>query len=669
MNTEIKLDPIVDAFDQQWQAGTRPQLTGYLERVSDSQRNQLAKLLIPIDVEYRRKAGDSINSTSDYGYLGREIIELADSVARGDASRLDQRHTNTSSIAYDQSVHDTVTHHAEHQRMPVRVTSEGCNQDKQEPGQFGDYQVLNKIAEHGQGIVFRANHPRLHRQVVIKVCKWSDSASNRQALLDEAKVLAQLSHPNVATVYDVQFDKDDDPYLVMEYIEGRNLADAIRESRPSVAEAVAITKAVCDGLQHAHSFGILHLDLKPTNIVIRGSDRVPKIIDFGLAQLKPAYATAESSSYGGTFRYMAPEQANSMKTRDLYELGRSSEKPQPLDARADVFAVGAMLYELLTGKQLRLTGDSKNQEMEDAIANNYDAAPLSQPGVPKQLAVLCQRALATNPEDRIGTVAEFASLLTQETDPPKTTSQRGLLVGGVLLGCAALLGIPLIVITFLKNGSTTQDQQAPTGAVVPLETKPLDPVDLSVQLFTRRSVDELQPEGVMGADHRIATQGQFVRVDTTLPSPCYCYLIALNPTEDPEWNIQLCYPENADTPPELLTTLSYPLKKTSFTELSDGIGQQAFVLITSPEPLKPFREWKAAVGERLKWPVNDTLGVWKYQKSEIKPLYVDKSQDRGPTKDIAPKQFTALLENLTKALSNTNEEITAFAFPVLPAGQ
>lgn len=644
MNAELELDLIVDAFDQQWQSGDRPQLTVYLERVSDSQRSQLARMLVPIDVEYRQQTGEAVDSTSDYGHLGQEIVELADSIVRGDASAIDQRHTKTSAEAFEKSVAETANYEADSRRMPTHVAS----QQHLKSGQFGDYQVLNEIAVHGQGIVYRANHPRLNRQVVIKVCKKSRSAVNRQALLDEAKVLAQLSHPNVATVYDVQLDREGNPYLVMEYIEGRNLADAILESRPSVTEAVAIMKAVCDGLQHAHRFGILHLDLKPTNIVIRGSDRMPKIIDFGMAQLKPAYGTAESSSYGGTFRYMAPEQALGMKKNKLRALRLSDEAPRPLDARADVYALGAILYELLTGKQLRLSSDSQDKEIEQAIANEFDTESLTRHGIPRELASLCQRALATNPEDRIGTVAEFASQLTQETASPKTTSPRGLLVGGVLFGFAALLGIAYAI---SRLGAS------------------LGSADLSVELFTQQAADEVVREGDIGADNRTTSKGQMVRVQATLPKPSYCYLIALNPIADPEWNIQLCYPENADTPPELLTTLSYPLSATGYFPLTDGIGQQAFVLITSPTPLKPFSVWKSAIGERLKWPVNDTMGVWKFQKSEIKPLYADKIHDRGPTKYVKPDQFSTLLENLTKALSNTDQEITAIAFPVLPSGQ
>lgn len=658
MNDE--LNSIVELFDEQWHIGSRPQLKAFLERVSDPHRYQLAKVLVPIDVQYRRKAGDAIDPASDYGYLGSEFVEIADLLFERNVSVIDQRDAKTSFARSERSANETETYHPDPTLLRKEFASNSPDYKLQFERPFGDYQVLNEIAEHGQGIVYRANHPRLHRQVVIKVCKKSRLAQNQQALLDEAKVLAQLNHPNVATVYDLQFDRIGNPYLVMEYIEGRNLDDTLQESRPTVEETVAMIKSVCDGLHHAHNLGIFHMDLKPTNIVIRGSDRVPKIIDFGLAQLKPAYGTVESNSYGGTYRYMAPEQALAMQK---FKAGKTP--PEGLDARADVYAMGAILYEMLTGKPLRENSKTQDLALEQAVANHFDTNPLMHATIPKQLANLCLRALATNPADRVGTVAEFASHLQNESAPTNWGNHRVMLTAGALLGCFAVLGAGYSIMNPSRSSQVRDslEERNPPPSVVTVAEQA---ADLKVVIYTQKDKNEVVEEGAIGLEQSSAFSGQYARVHVALPKPYYCYLFALNPTEDPKWNVQLCYPERPDQAGELITMLSYPPDNEYFP-LTDGIGQQVFVLVTCPQPLRPFSDWKASIGERLKWQVNDTKGVWKYQQSKVQPVFVDNGHDRGQTVHIEPEQFATHLRSLSLALAGTDEEITAIAFPVLPS--
>src|SRR5262245_9617056 len=203
---------------------------------------------------------------------------------------------------------------------------------------LGPYEIVAQIGAGGMGVVYRARDPRVFRDVALKIS--SERFSDR--FEREARVVAALNHGNICTLYDVGPD-----YLVMELVEGETLADLVA-SGLSRAQALSIAHQLSDALDAAHEKGIVHRDLKPANIKIR-ADGTVKVLDFGLATLgadapDPGDVTssptmrAERTQAGmilGTAAYMAPEQA----------------RGKPVDKRADIWAFGVVLYEMLTGRR------------------------------------------------------------------------------------------------------------------------------------------------------------------------------------------------------------------------------------------------------------------------------------------------------------------------------
>ncbi|NKB86865.1 MAG: protein kinase [Acidobacteria bacterium] len=194
------------------------------------------------------------------------------------------------------------------------------------------------IGRGGMGAVFRARHTRLNRDVAVKVLDPSLRASTSFAARfeREAQAMAQLAHPNIVSVHDFGH-RDDLHYLVMEFVDGVTLRQTIDSGGMRPAEALAVIPRICEALQYAHDRGVVHRDIKPENILISRSGKV-KIVDFGLAKLVAGDVNVRltgSRQVMGTPSYMAPEQI---------------EHPDTVDSRADIFALGVVFYELLTGE-------------------------------------------------------------------------------------------------------------------------------------------------------------------------------------------------------------------------------------------------------------------------------------------------------------------------------
>src|SRR5579863_397827 len=270
--------------------------------------------------------------------------------------------------------------------------------------QLGPYQILALIGAGGMGEVYRARDPRLNRDVAIKV----SAAQFSERYEREAKAIAALNHPNICQIYDVGPN-----YLVMEFIEG-----ASPQGPMPLEEALRIARQIADALEAAHDKGITHRDLKPANIKIK-PDGTVKVLDFGLAKIAAAPgASGENSptlTIGmtqagmilGTASYMAPEQA------------RGKEN---VDKRADIWAFGVVLYELLTGKRL-FEGEDIGHTLASVIMQEPDLS-----GVPAQVRPLLKRCLEKDPKDRLRDIGDMGLLLDAS---PVVPTQRNWLWPGV----------------------------------------------------------------------------------------------------------------------------------------------------------------------------------------------------------------------------------------------
>src|SRR4051794_19318536 len=199
----------------------------------------------------------------------------------------------------------------------------------------GRYRIERVLGEGGMGCVYLARDLQLERPVALKVLdeRYARDSEFRERFLREARLAARLSHPNVVRVYDTSAG-DERPFIVMEYVDGWTLADELRRrERLAPAEAIGIVRQVCAGLEHAHEAGLVHRDVKPANLLLR-RDGTVKIADFGIARAAEATRLTEIGTILGTAAYLAPEQAAG----------------EPVTPAADVYSLGVVLYELLTGE-------------------------------------------------------------------------------------------------------------------------------------------------------------------------------------------------------------------------------------------------------------------------------------------------------------------------------
>lgn len=268
---------------------------------------------------------------------------------------------------------------------------------------IGPYRLEASLGSGGMGEVFLARDERLERLVAIKVLREEAvaSAHARERLLREARAAARISHPNVAAVFDVLDDRDP-PLLVMEYVDGETLAARARRGPLAPDQVAAIGRQIAEGVAAAHAQGVVHRDLKPSNILLTAGDRV-KILDFGIARVgatgttsaaAPAAGDTWTHGFVGTPRYAAPEQLAG----------------GVVDARADVFSIGAVLYELAAGRP----AFDATSPLDAAVQVLTSAPPpvaAIRPEVPPPLAAVIERALRPRPADRYQSAADLARAL------------------------------------------------------------------------------------------------------------------------------------------------------------------------------------------------------------------------------------------------------------------
>jgi hypothetical protein len=272
---------------------------------------------------------------------------------------------------------------------------------------IGKYQLDGLLGQGGMGAVYRSFHPHLNRPVALKIIR-SDAADaeTTQRFLREAQVVAGLSHPNIINIFDIDVF-DGQPYLVMELITGGSLAGLLAHGPLPSDDIIQLALPLTDALEYAHQQGIVHRDLKPANVLLR-TDGSPVLADFGLAVPALADSSARLTATGaivGTPAYMAPEQFTGA----------------PCDSRTDVYALGAMLFEMLTG-QLPFNGDIGQ------MLYGHLQVPPPHPGnlnstVPEWLSQLVLRMLAKDPAARPQSAAEVGAAMRVSVNTQAATGQ------------------------------------------------------------------------------------------------------------------------------------------------------------------------------------------------------------------------------------------------------
>ncbi len=289
---------------------------------------------------------------------------------------------------------------------------------------IGNYRITEELAHGGMGIVYRAQHTSLPREVVLKCIRHAAFAPEiRQDLdarfLHEARIQAQLDHPNIVRVYEF-FTGRSEYFLVMEYVPGQSLRQRLNQQRPlPESEAVDLAMQALEGLSHAHNLSatadpnsvtaVVHRDIKPANFMIHESGRL-KLTDFGIAKILGDTEETKSGFSPGTAEYMSPEQINGLG----------------VDPRSDIYSLGITLYEMLTGRVPFLRSDyNSTGEMKRAHSAS-SALPIRElnPAVTKQVAAVVEKALSKAPEDRWQTADEFRTALVTALEEASPTNWR-----------------------------------------------------------------------------------------------------------------------------------------------------------------------------------------------------------------------------------------------------
>ena len=342
---------------------------------------------------------------------------------------------------------------------------------------LGSYEITGAIGAGGMGEVYQAHDTRLGRDVTIKVLPeaFAQDPERLARFQREAKMLAALNHPNIATIYGLE-QSGATNYLVMELVSGENLAERIkREGAFPIEEALAIARQIAEALEAAHEKGIIHRDLKPANVKVTPEGKV-KVLDFGLAKAFEGDAASEDISNSptlsmaatmqgvilGTAGYMSPEQARGKR----------------VDKRADIWAFGVVLYELVTGQRL-FEGEDAGHTLAAVIMKEPDLS-----AVPAQVLPLLKRCLEKNPKKRLRDIGDMELLLVEApaASAPLPSGLGGVGTNKFAWGAAALLTVIALGVSFVHFR----------------ETPPADPVlHLSVPLPGNAPVGflALSPDG------------------------------------------------------------------------------------------------------------------------------------------------------------------------------
>jgi len=265
-----------------------------------------------------------------------------------------------------------------------------------EPGRrVGDYELLEEIARGGMGVVYRARQISLNREVAVKMLLHGVLAGDPAIarFKAEAAIVAHLRHPNIVAIHEIG-EHQGQHYFSMDFVVGSTLAAKVRDGPLPARQAAAYLQRVAEAVQYAHEHGVLHRDLKPSNILVDEHDQ-PRVTDFGVA--KRADAAAELTLTGqvlGTPAYLPPEQAD-------------TKKFGPVEARSDVYALGAILYHLLTGRA-PFTGDSLTETLHQVTDSEPIAPRLLNPKLPRDLETICLNCLAKEPHARYASAQALA---------------------------------------------------------------------------------------------------------------------------------------------------------------------------------------------------------------------------------------------------------------------
>jgi tRNA A-37 threonylcarbamoyl transferase component Bud32 len=491
--------------------------------------------------------------------------------------------------------------------------------------------LLQEIARGGMGVVYKARQPALNRTVALKMILGGRLTSRDavERFRTEARAAAALDHPNIVPIFDAG-QCGDQHYFTMAFVEGRNL-DALVEAEGvrSPAEAAAVVRAVAEAVEYAHRRGIVHRDLKPANVLIDAEGR-PRVTDFGLAKsLEEGIAMTAPGQVLGTPSFMAPEQAQ----------GRSQEVGKP----ADIFALGGILYYLLTGRA-PFTGDSVAEVLRKAAFESPPAPRSHRPDLPEGLEAICMKCMHKDPARRYATAGEVAAALLPCVTPTVVSAAPATARGpGRRLWVAAAGVAALLVAAGLWATRHRPEEKGPAAGSAPDR-----PVAENPQPEAPRGADPAQEPPrrdfglaveMLGADPGAAgarqlVEGKHVRFRIAVGRDAYVGIW----DEAPDGPVTQIFPNEYE--PDNLLRAGKPQEIPGAgrrynidAELSQGINRVR--VVASSRPWDPLRG--ELQGQFLLFKTKDQKEGWNRRLREIRGLRV---RPAGPQEPVAVSEET-----------------------------
>ncbi len=408
-----QIDVVCDTFEKEWLEGKQPRIKDFIEKVPPGDQPRLVIELVAMDREYREKIGDAVSPESYAKQLPahdatiRELFKETKILA---PDRESPSGDNTASLD--------------------RTAAYTPSKEAAAPKEFGDYELLREIARGGMGVVYKALQKKAHRVVALKMIlsgKFADEEELRR-FAAEAKAAASLDHPNIVPIYDVG-EHAGYHFFSMAFVDGPSLRDVLRDGPLAPPEAARVVEAIAGGIHYAHQQGVIHRDLKPANVLLQNADRetgdggdsdptnsrhpqvaIPKITDFGLA--KQVESDSDLTATGqilGTPSYMAPEQA----------AGTASE----IGATADVYALGAILYTLVTGRP-PFQAASIPETLRQVAEKDPVSLRLLNSSVDRDLETICLKCLEKQPAKRYPSAEQLQQELKRFIDGVPIQARR-----------------------------------------------------------------------------------------------------------------------------------------------------------------------------------------------------------------------------------------------------
>lgn len=585
------MELVFEFFEAAWDEGHSPVLEDWLDEDDDAEhRLKLLQQLLGIELRWRRKRGQCPHPDE---YIPRfpdaaERIEAAfaefqRSVAAADAEaavggKLQSLADQQTSFYVVRAASDATEEKDKDAPRPV-ATSPPSTPGETEKCYYGRYRVDEFLGGGGFGKVYKAWDEQLQRPVAVKLMlPRSIPAENEEAFLAEARTVAQLDHPCIVPVYDSGQANNGEYFVVSKLIDGSDLASQIKSNPPSWSEAVAIVASIAEALHYAHTQGLVHRDVKPANILIDRQGRA-YLADFGIALRDEELG--EGPQYIGTFGYMSPEQV--------------SGQGHHVDGRSDVFSLGVVLYELLTGKRPFRSSDPV--DLMEQISS-MEAKPPRQinDAIPPELEAICLKALAKNVNDRYLTAKDFAdelraavstdhSLVAGQTAPPRSTpapsTRRWLLAAGV----PAVILLASVTIISVRNW--LQEPESPPTVVASTDsvTQP-ELGEAATELVQEFAIWASRGKGPFQPVERVVPleNGDHIRFSIRLNEPAYVRLVWIDAAGHPA-DLFPRDPEAGDRGDEPVSAVQSPVQLDRGWPVEGGDGIETALLLVSRQRL------------------------------------------------------------------------------------